>query len=376
MRSSQPRTRTAGRAAPAVPAEARARRRVRRPARRCLGRDRRADPRHQRAGQAADGQRRPRRGRLRRRPRPRDGRRLRPRRPRLRGRHAGGLARPVLQHRERAPDGGRARLGRVRQEGRRRLPGRPRLQRRRAQHRLRSLAQRGPHVDARLPQGPDPARERPGRRLRPPPRRLARGLARLLQLELLDLGQPLERRQPLGRADQGGQHEPRPRPGQGMDRVRRLAAEPALRDLLPQLQRRHQRAGRRAGLDRRRPHLVDGDHGSGLPRARIRSRRLRSRSAAARAAERARADPVLRREQALDPDLRRRRTDVVGAGRDRAVVLPLAPRPPRRAAPDVRILAPRMSLVWARKCTQSSRSSIWIGSSTHNKLHSSTPRMY
>ena len=60
-----------------------------------------------------------------------------------------------------------------------------------------------------------------------------------------------------------------PRPGQGVDRLRQLAVEPAFRQLLHQLQRSRRRPGRRAGFQRRRAHLVAGGRRPGETRPRV-----------------------------------------------------------------------------------------------------------
>ena len=120
-----------------------------------------------------------------------------------------------------------------------------------------------------------------------------------------------------------------------MDRLRQLAAEPLLRQLLPQLQRHDRRGGGRADLERRRPHLVGPDDRAGLPRARVDPRLVRARRAAARAAERSRRDRLLRRGQDLGAPLRRRRRDLDDGARDRAGQLPNALRPARGAAADL-----------------------------------------
>ncbi len=172
---------------------------------------------------------------------------------------------------EPAPHPGRARLVRLRQHGRRHLPDRTVQRRRRLeQHRVGDDDERGPHVDdghaARhdgLPGRPLVADQRPVGRVRP----FASGLDDLdpdlrngvwfhaVRVAERDPDEPLDGRW----TDVARPGRDLIRPGllrQELDRLRHVAAEPALRELL-------HRVGRQRGrepplhehVDGRRPHV-------------------------------------------------------------------------------------------------------------------------
>ena len=237
IRSSRTATATAGRAGPAGAAEASPLRRRRGRARRRVRGDRRPDPRHARARQAADRQRRPRRRHLRRRLRPRHRRRLRPRRADCETVSRRASRRPVPQRRQRAPDGGRAGLASqpVRRSCRSsRSAASSTGARTRSASRRRGTAG-APGSTASC------AGSRRARATRPIAYDQKHGQWLTVSL-VFGQGSSLD----VSRSSDGlhwgspvvAVRTPhRDRPGQGVDRLRQLAAEPVLRQLLPQLQR-------------------------------------------------------------------------------------------------------------------------------------------